>query len=121
MSVQDEITKAIGAHGMWKARLRTMIDTGVVEIPVEKIGADNQCDFGKWLYGTTLDAKEKQSDRYKTVIDLHAKFHKEAAKVASLVIAGKGTDAAKALENGTPFAAISTTLTTKMMDWKKEA
>ena len=28
MSLQDEITKAIGAHGVWKMRLRTAIDVG---------------------------------------------------------------------------------------------
>jgi hypothetical protein len=28
ISLKEEITKAIGAHGLWKARLKTAIDTG---------------------------------------------------------------------------------------------
>jgi hypothetical protein len=33
----EEIDKAISAHGMWKARLKTAIETGKLDTPVETI------------------------------------------------------------------------------------
>jgi len=47
MAIAEEITKAIGAHGMWKQRLRQAIDTGKSEFTVERVRPDNLCDFGK--------------------------------------------------------------------------
>lgn len=85
----QEIDKAIGAHGMWKGRLKIAIDTGKVDAPVTTIRMDNQCVFGKWLYGTTLTSADKSSSDYQAVKTLHAEFHKVAAMVAELVESGK--------------------------------
>ena len=71
---KEEIDKAIGAHGMWKTRLKQAIETGKSEVSVETIRQDNQCNFGKWLYGSTLSAADKSSAQYKTVRELHAEL-----------------------------------------------
>ncbi len=47
---KEEITKAIGMHGIWKLRLKQAIDLGSSEFSVEHISPDNECAFGKWLY-----------------------------------------------------------------------
>lgn len=113
----QEIDKAIGAHGMWKVRLKTAISTGKSEVPVATIRTDNQCAFGQWLYGSTISASDKATQNYKTVKDLHAEFHKVAARVAELALSGKKDDADKILSQ--EFAAASIKLTAAMMEWKK--
>jgi hypothetical protein len=118
VATTEEITKAISAHGLWKTRLKTAIDTRTIETPVETIRQDNQCAFGKWLYGPTLTSADKSSDHYKTVITLHAEFHKAAARVAELAVSGKATEAEASIAPGGEYATVSAKLTRVMMEWK---
>ena len=116
---KEEIDKAIGAHGMWKTRLKQAIETGKSEVSVETIRQDNQCNFGKWLYGGSLSASDKSSIQYKAVRELHAEFHQCAARVADLAVAGKKGEADKMLAFGGDFTTASAKLTAAMMEWKK--
>ena len=61
MSFQDEITKAIGAHGIWKMRLRTAIDSGKADANAADVAKDNACAFGQWLYGSAISASARTS------------------------------------------------------------
>lgn len=114
-----EIDKAIAAHGMWKMRLKAAIDSGQVEIPVATICADNQCAFGKWLYGATLGPADKATAHYQSVRGLHADFHKLAGKVAQLATAGRKLEAEKLMALGGDFTAVSSKLTAAMVAWKR--
>ena len=78
------LEKAIAAHASWKARLRTAVSTGKFDVPVSTVKLDNQCEFGKWLYGPELSASDRQTKNYRTVKQLHAQFHLDAAKVVEL-------------------------------------
>ena len=118
MSVAEEITKAIGAHGMWKNRLKDAIAAGKSDFSVEKVQPDNLCDFGKWLHA--LPESERSSERWKKVQALHATFHKEAARILGLALAGKKDEASPALMENSEFANRSAELTTLMMKWRKE-
>ena len=102
---------------MWKARLKAVIDSGKCEIPLEKIRADNQCDFGAWLHGTTLSPQDKASANYTKVKGMHAEFHKVAASVATLALAGKAAEAQKMMNPGGAYAETSAKLTMAMMEW----
>ena len=116
MSIQDEIAKAIGAHGIWKMKLRTAIDTGKADAKAADVAKDNVCGFGQWLYGPTLPAAVRTSADYNAVRKLHADFHKCAGKVLECV--GHGDKAkAEALMHG-EYAKVSTDLTSAMMKWK---
>lgn len=115
----QEIDKGIGAHGLWKARLKSAIDAGHMDTPVEVIRKDDQCAFGKWLHGPTLSAADKASSHYRIVRDLHAEFHRTAARVAELALAGKKADAEKQMALGGEYANVSTKLTAAMMAWKQ--
>jgi hypothetical protein len=86
---KEEIKKAIGAHGMWKTRLTHAIETGKMDATVDTVRMDNQCAFGKWLYGASLDTKDKTSPHYEEVRSQHAKFHQVASQVVELALAGK--------------------------------
>lgn len=119
MADKAEIDKAIGAHGMWITRLKMAIETGKVETPVETIRQDNQCVFGKWLYGATLTAGDKASIHYKTVKERHAKFHQCAARVAELATTGKKAEAEKLMAVTGEFSTASAELTAAMVAWKK--
>jgi len=119
MNQVKEIDDAIAAHGLWKTRLKNAIATGKTEIPLPTIRSNDQCAFGKWLHGQTLSAGDKTSEHYKTVANLHAKFHQAAAKIAELAVAGKKADAEKQLSSEGEFAKISGELTMAMLAWKK--
>lgn len=118
-SLQSEISKAIGAHGMWKGMLRTAIETGKFDKPVEIVCQDNQCAFGRWLY--SLDADTRRGPRCQRVRTLHAEFHREAARVLELALAGRKGEADREMAFGGRFANSSAALTAEMMKWKTEA
>lgn len=117
-TLRDQINAAVGAHGLWKGRLVTAIQTGKCEHNSAKVEQDNQCDFGKWLH-QTIDAASKGAPDYKAVKEMHARFHKEAAKVLRLVEGKKIDDAKKALDGD--YAKISSDLVGLLVAWKSKA
>ena len=118
MDAKLQIDKAIGAHGMWKTRLKLAIDAGTSEFDPKKVETDNECDFGKWLY-YDISPELKRSAFYKTIVQYHAEFHKEAARILRLALAGKKEEAKNGMKGLSKFASISGSLTTNMMEWKK--
>jgi methyl-accepting chemotaxis protein len=117
MSLHDEITKAIGVHGMWKTRLSSAIDAGKSEFSVDQVAKDNACDFGKWIYGPTVPPDAKKMAEYETCRHLHADFHKAAADVLRLAISGDKAKARAGIAANSKFAEISGKLTLAMMKW----
>ena len=115
MNQRDQIKSAIGAHGLWKGRLRATIESGASDLAVQVVRADDQCSFGKWLLG--LDAEVAKSPAYRTCRDLHAQFHIAAAGVLALAVAGKKQEALKAMETDSEFTRISRKLTVAMIEW----
>ena len=120
MKFKEEIKYAVGTHGAWKRKLKNAITTGKINMQIATIKADKQCTFGKWLYGPTITEKQKNSEHYYKVQELHVVFHEKAAKVAQLAIAGEKTHAMKMLEANGEFTVASAELTTSMMAWLKD-
>jgi Chemoreceptor zinc-binding domain len=118
MDIQ-EIDKAIGAHGIWKTRLKQAIATGKLDVKPAEIKLKDHCPFGKWLHGSSLTDQDKTSQYYLKTVELHARFHLVAAKVAELAIAGKKVEAEKLLASGGEFLTISGNLTETLMNWKQ--
>jgi hypothetical protein len=112
------IMAAVGAHAMWKARLKSAIATGHVEPPAEIIALDNRCDFGKWLYGGDIDTSAKGSEYYERVRALHAQFHQQASRVAGEVLAGNLDKAIGLMNPEGDYSKISDELTKVMLAWK---
>ena len=121
MPLKDEITVAVGAHGLWKSRLRQAIQTGKCEATVQGVRVDNQCKFGQWLYGPSITGTEKALAGYRECRELHARFHSAAAHVLELALAGQKTQAEAAMQEGSEFAKISHDLTDAMLRWQKTA
>ena len=121
MSLSEEIASAIGAHGAWKLRLRTAVNTGRSELSCEQVGKDDQCPFGKWLYGPGISSEMKTSEHYRTCRTLHAEFHRCASKVLKLAVAGEKQQAETELSPAGAFTAVSNRLMSAMTAWKTAA
>ena len=117
MNAKEQIDSAIGAHGMWKARIRGAIDAGKSDFKPEVVRTDCNCDFGKWLYGD-IAPELKNSPAYKSIIKAHAEFHVEAGRILQLALSGKKADAEKEMAGSGKFITLSTQLTAAMMAWK---
>jgi len=117
--MQDEISAAIAAHGMWKSRLKAAIETGKSDFSPPEVQTDDHCDFGKWLQGAAA-TQLKNSPHYANCVRLHREFHKVAAKVLSLALAGKKDDALHSMGLQGEFSLSSAALTKEMMDWKNK-
>jgi chemoreceptor zinc-binding protein len=114
----DTIQKAIAAHAGWKARLRTAVSTGKFDGTASTVNVDNQCEFGKWLYGSGITAAEKETEHYRTVRQLHAQFHQEAAKVIEWATSGQKDKAEEAIGLGGGYTKASQVLTEAMVKWR---
>ena len=115
MSIQDEIKSAVTAHAAWKAGLHDAIESGNSGLSVNTIGLDDQCDFGKWLHGTSITQAIRDTQEYLAAKEAHAAFHCMAAKVAELALAGNKAEANKLMGMGGEFSKASIKLTQAMM------
>lgn len=118
MSIREDLDKAIAAHGQWKVKLRRAIDTGEAESTPARVRQDNNCSFGKWLH-QRIDAQHKASPFYAEVVDLHARFHREAGTILELALAGRAEEAARLIGIGSPFSSLSGQLTRRMQAWRE--
>ncbi len=118
ISLGQQITAAVGAHGLWKGRLRAAVDKAASDLHTEAVRDDHQCSFGKWLHGADLDPKIKRSKHYGTCLELHRRFHVAAAEVLLLALAGKKREASGALGADGEFHKASLALTRAMLAWR---
>lgn len=118
MNDTQHINNAIAAHGRWKTHLRQAMETGKSERKAEAVRSDNLCEFGKWL--ETCSTADKATERWRRIRELHAEFHKEAARVLALALAlaGRKSEAEATLALGSHFSKISADLTLALVAWK---
>jgi hypothetical protein len=115
-TVQEQIQKAITAHGVFKVRIGQLVESGGNEMTPSVAGSDNQCPLGQWLYNG-IDSAAKASPHYVTVRDLHATFHKAAGEVVALSASRKRTEALEAMEMGSTFKQASAKLVIALTNW----
>jgi methyl-accepting chemotaxis protein len=113
----EEIDKAIGAHGLWKARIKDAIKSGKSDFKPEVVQQNNQCDFGKWFYA--LEPAIRRQPVAVEVEALHTEFHKLASGLIKSATTGQKAAAEKGAAEGSPFFDTSMKLVTKMVAWKK--
>jgi hypothetical protein len=118
MTLKEQLTAGIAAHGLWKGKLRAAIDSGVSDLHSAVIRDDHHCNFGKWLHGAYIEPKDKATKSYATCADLHRRFHLAAADIVALVEAGNKQKASEGLNGNGQFNSISSELTGAMMSWK---
>lgn len=118
MVTRQIIEKALAAHGAWKQRLRAAIEAGRSDFVVAVVQVDDQCEFGKWLYG--LDAVEKAHPRAMKIRALHADFHREAGRILAMALAGKKADAEAAVAPTSQFGKMSGALALELNGWMQK-
>jgi hypothetical protein len=117
MTLYEDINKATAGHDAWKGRLAKAIQNGKADITPQQAEADDCCDFGRWLY--SLPPQTRQTGQFETVRVLHAQFHKQAALVLRLALAGHRQLAKLAMAQGSGFALLSADLVAALRRWKK--
>lgn len=117
-TILQEIKKAVGAHAAWKLKLTTAVSTGKTKLDPATVKCDDQCDFGKWLYGPTIDNDLKSGMPYKVITRLHAEFHVCASKILEQVIQGDATAASVQLEG--EYTERTDKLMRALKKWKGE-
>ncbi|HBA87781.1 MAG TPA: hypothetical protein DCZ75_07250 [Geobacter sp.] len=114
---KQEINNAITEHAMWKFDLNLLVQGGTA-VPAGGI-TESECRFGKWLEGVTSVGRQKSSLHYRKVKQLHAEFHRVAAKVAQLAAQGKKGEAESMMGFGGELAEVSGRLTEALNRWKE--
>ena len=118
MSLEKEIAKAIRSHERWKVKLSASIENGTVSADAFDVGKDDICDFGRWLYGSTIPKDERYDPNYIIVRFLHSKFHECAGKVVYLLSEGRKAEAGALLASDGEYTKTSDQLVATMMEWK---
>ena len=94
MITKKLIKNNLNAHLLWKMRFEFAISGQVpIHTPSSVLSADDQCPFGKWLYGPTLSEDETSSADFENVRELHARFHKVAGQMQDLINANEISEA----------------------------
>ncbi len=118
--MNEEISKAMDAHSLWRTRLEDAIEKGSIDVPLDIIKTDNNCAFGKWIFGNNLTDEIKNSEIFGQIKTLHAKFHIEAGKIAELAIQGKKQEALDLLNIHGEYNTISSSLMQLLIKWRKQ-
>ena len=79
--------EAVRTHREWKDRLRLAMAKREI-LDIEAVSSDKNCAFGEWLYSERSNCRFQDADLARCVA-LHAAFHLEAARLASLINAGR--------------------------------
>ncbi len=109
MTNAEKIDAAISAHSEWFIKLRVAINEGTSQFKPETVRTDNQCEFGKWLYGK-FPAELKESESFSQIKKLHAEFHREAGSILALALAGKRQEALAGMDANSNIRKCSTAL-----------
>ena len=118
MDQKEKIDAAIEAHIQWYAHLRMAVTLASSGFKPEVVRTDNNCEFGKWLYGN-FPTQGNLLPLYQEIKELHARFHIEAGKILELALQKKREEALTLMDFNSEFKKISTALIEKMNHVKK--
>lgn len=116
--MREDLLKAVGAHGLWKACLRRAIETGMGEFASASVERADDCEFGRWLAHLPAGERGAHFERVRLV---HANFHREAARVLALVENGDRAGADRATSPDSDFERCTAELTRAMLEWSRAA
>lgn len=114
---REAIDAALAAHAQWKKRLCDAIESGQSTLQPADVRKDNECQFGRWLYG--LPESDRQTGMFLKVRELHAAFHRTAGEILQLALSGRKAEGLKALEFGGPYGKATGDLVLALQTWKQ--
>ena len=110
MELRIDFDQIINNHSRWKHLLKKVIESGQSEFTVAHVRDAHHCAFGKWLYSPD----GKSLPHYSKVVELHQRFHEEAAKVLELALQGQFYQASEQLKFGSSFSQASVDLVNEL-------
>ena len=117
---KSKIDNAISAHCKWVMRLLAAIETGGSEFDPKTVKTDNNCEFGKWMYGE-LAAEIGASPIFTEIKTFHAKFHQAAAAILELALQGRKDEAVVLLRSGGDFKNAQDALIRKLKELREKS
>lgn len=120
MPAQDQVRRAISDHVLWRRRVQAAITAGRSELSPDEVRQDNLCESGRWLYSPVITTDARRKPQYQACRQLHASFHREAARVLEYALAGQKQQALLAMGPSGRLDNASTMLITAMMAWLPE-
>jgi hypothetical protein len=112
------IDEAISAHAKWKMKLASYLSKPDQSLKASVVGADNQCDLGKWLHGEGL--KHSRLPEYSKLVSDHAEFHKLAAEIIRKADSGHKVTDEIALGSKSKFARASSAIVLSLKAMKSK-
>ncbi|WMW81323.1 CZB domain-containing protein [Undibacterium cyanobacteriorum] len=113
------LDNAVETHAQWKTKLRSAI------VKQEKLdhaclSRDDCCELGQWLHGVGQQRYGRFASHAECVTQ-HRAFHREVAKVAMAVNAGRYEAAQELLASTSDYAKVSSELSVAFLRLRKEA
>lgn len=109
---------AISAHSKWKMKLASYISKPDKNLQASVVGADNQCDLGKWLYGE--GQQYSRLPEYSKLVSDHSEFHKLAAEIVRNANSGQKVVDEIALGSKSKFASVSSAIVLSLKAMKSK-
>jgi hypothetical protein len=113
--LEDQVKAAIRMHKTWLDRLKDAADTGRSEYSVATVARDDICPIGIWL-SETIAPELRESPLHVITVARHAVFHRSAARLLSLALAGDPSVAAS-FERGGDFQMVDSLMLNALEDW----
>lgn len=98
---------AIAAHIDWKMKLTKYLAKPDGSLDPKKVGVDNACMLGKWLYSDGEKFRHLDTTLFDAVKSGHAEFHKIAGQIIEHINAGRRDEASHLLGTSGPYLAVS--------------
>lgn len=115
-----DFNEAIKAHMAWKTKLTDAISAQAT-LDSEIIARDDCCALGKWLHGDESYAQFGALRSHAECIDLHADFHKNAGRIASVINARRYDEAKTMLGPRAAYSRASSAVIIAITTLKREA
>ena len=114
-----DFEEAIAAHSAWKRKLSAYLRSPDHSIQAAKVGMDNQCSLGQWLYG---EGRKYASDPdFSQLQKAHANFHSEAADLVRRADGGEQVSEEAGLGANSQYAKVSSQVVQLIMKIKQKA
>ncbi len=102
-----DFKEAIQSHLAWTWQLKDFIG-GRELLDPDSVAQHDQCPLGEWMNGAAM--QYRHLDEYAELKQLHAEFHRRAARIVRIAASGDTTTAAKRLEFAGEFSNVSSQL-----------
>jgi hypothetical protein len=102
---KQKAESVVKAHVRWFQDLRKAVETGQCGKRAASVASDEECEFGKWVH-TDLRALCSR-ELFEQIRDIHADFHRAAASIYALALAGNQANARAALGANSELARLS--------------